>query len=95
MCLGGATLAVLVPSCTHSHPYLLRSVVLGDEPFQFGGSRQLHALKLLQQAHGDGFCRVRIAEGVGSAQQKELMPGISELCPLHIPPSSDPILNSS
>lgn len=26
--------------------------------------------------------------------KRELMPGISELCPLHIPPFSDPILNS-
>lgn len=88
MCLGGATLAVLVPSCTHSHPYLLRSVVLGDEPFQFGGSRQLHALKLLQQAHGDGFCRVRIAEGVGSAQQK----GVNARDLGAVPSSHTPVL---
>lgn len=54
-----------------SHPYLLRGIALGDQPLQFRGSRELHALKLLQQAHGHSVCRVGIEEGVGSRQRRE------------------------
>lgn len=52
------------------HPYLLRGIVLGDQPLQFRGSRELHPLKLLQQAHGHSLRRVGIEEGMGSRQQK-------------------------
>lgn len=40
----------------NSQPYLLWGVMLRDQPLQFRGSWELHALKLLQQAHGHSLC---------------------------------------
>lgn len=40
----------------NSQPYLLWGVMLRDQPLQFRGSWELHALKLLQQAHGHCLC---------------------------------------
>lgn len=74
------------PLTRDSHPYLLWGVVLGDQPLEFRGSRELHPLKLLQQAHGHSLRRIGIEEGVGSRQQRERL--VSGLTALH---SSQPL----